>query len=147
MLVAGDPFVIEFNCRFGDPETQVVLPRLASDLVDLFESVAMGTLGRVTVEIDDRACCTVVLAAGGYPETYQKGFVISGLETISNALVFHAGTAVDDRGHVVTAGGRVLAVSAYGHSLETARSQALHAAGQIEFEAKYYRSDIGVEVL
>lgn len=144
MLTADGPRVLEFNCRLGDPEAQVLLPRLATEPAAPFTAAARGELSGATVEFDPRACVTVVLASGGYPGAYQTGFEISGLDeaaAVEGALVFHAGTA-ERRGRVVTAGGRVLAVSALGTGLGRARERAYEAASRIRFEGMHHRTDI-----
>jgi phosphoribosylamine--glycine ligase len=146
MVTADGPRVLEFNCRFGDPETQVILPRLKSDLLDLLEATIDGTLDRGTIEWDERAAVTVVLASGGYPEKYDVGKPIHGLELAASAQdvhVFHAGTRKEN-GTVVTAGGRVLAVTALGESVAAARARAYEAVSQITFEGCHYRRDIAL---
>lgn len=142
ICVGNDPYVIEYNVRLGDPETQVILPRLRSDLLDLFEGIATGTLSECHVDIDDRVALGVVLASEGYPGKYQTGKEISGLENVNNAYVFHAGTAME-KDKLVTAGGRVMTVTAFGKSLDHAAANAYAAANTIEFEGKYNRIDIG----
>lgn len=144
--VGGEPFVIEYNCRMGDPETEVVLPRINSDLVSLFKAVADGSLGSQSVSIDPRAAATVVMVSGGYPGNYEKGHEITGLDILNedDVLVFHAGTR-DEDGRVCTNGGRVLAVTAYGQDLPEAVKRSLNIIGFIEFEGMYYRRDIGYE--
>jgi phosphoribosylamine--glycine ligase len=144
--VKGDPFVIEYNCRLGDPETEVVLPRLASDLIDLFEGVATQTLSERDVEFDPRATATVMMVSGGYPEAYEKGKTIYGLNGVEQSLVFHAGTAADGPA-VTTNGGRVLAVTSYGKDLESALEKSYENISKIEFEGAYYRKDIGFDVV
>lgn len=147
MMTASGPKVLEFNVRFGDPETQAVLPRLKTDLVPVMYEIASGKLKTESLEWDSRACVSVVMASGGYPGTYQSGFPIQGLDQIGDAIVFHAGTARDASGSVTTSGGRVLAVSALGQSFKEARDLAYTAASQISFQGSFYRKDIGKRVL
>ena len=147
MNVHGDPYVIEYNCRMGDPEAEVVIPRIKSDLLELFEAVANGTLSETSIEIDNRAAASVMLVSKGYPLAYEKGKIISGLENVNNCVVFHAGTAMDiETGKIKTSGGRVLAVTAYGSNIKEALETAYENAGIIEFEGKYFRSDIGFDL-
>ena len=141
----GNPFVIEYNARLGDPETEVILPRLQSDIVDLLEGVATKTLSGKTVTIDNRSVTTVMLASGGYPGSYEKGKLISGLDKICGSLVFHAGTKMDGA-HVITSGGRVIAVTSYGKSFKEALAKSYKNAGVIDFEKKYFRGDIGFDL-
>jgi phosphoribosylamine--glycine ligase len=146
MVTAKGPRVLEFNCRFGDPETQVILPRLKSDLLELLEATIDGTLEGTTIEWDERAAVTVVLASGGYPDKYETGKSIRGLESLAGAsdvTVFHAGTQKKE-GRVVTSGGRVLAVTALGESVAAARARAYDAVSQIDFEGCHYRRDIAL---
>lgn len=144
--VKGEPFVIEYNCRLGDPETEVIIPRLKSDLLDLFEGVASNTLSERDVQFTDKCATTVMMVAGGYPEEYKKGKQIFGLNTITDSLVFHAGTSSDGPA-VLSAGGRVLAISSYGKTLESALEKSYHSIEKIEFEEAYYRKDIGFDVV
>ncbi|HEY4208849.1 MAG TPA: phosphoribosylamine--glycine ligase [Puia sp.] len=146
--VKGEPLVIEYNCRLGDPETEVVMPRLKNDLVELFQAVVEQRLDKVRIEVDPRICCTIVAVSGGYPGSYEKGLPISGLEEElpSESLVFHAGTR-EDNGQVVTSGGRVLCVSSFAETVYEAVDKSRDVLEKIYFDGIYYRRDIGYEFL
>jgi phosphoribosylamine---glycine ligase len=144
--VKGEPFVIEYNCRMGDPETEVVIPRLKSDILDLFEGVVSNTLSERDVMFDDKSAATVMMVSGGYPNSYEKGKTIYGLNTVSNSLVFHAGTSADGP-TILTNGGRVLAVTSLGKTIEIAIEKSYKAIETIEFDNAYYRKDIGKDLI
>ena len=146
ICVKGDPYVIEYNCRMGDPETEVVIPRLKSDILDLFEGIASNTLSERDIQFIDKSAATVMMVAGGYPDVYEKGKQIYGLNSVVDSLVFHAGTIADGPS-VLTSGGRVLAVTSYGKNIEVAIEKAYEAVSKISFEGAYYRKDLGQDVL
>ncbi|MFM1932914.1 MAG: hypothetical protein RL226_2217 [Bacteroidota bacterium] len=144
MKVQGDPFVVEYNCRLGDPETEVIIPRLKSDLLHFFEGIASGTLSECDLEIDERFAATVILASGGYPDTYEKGKSIAVGEN-DDSLVFHAGTTEKD-GKVVTNGGRVMAITSMGSDMDDALGRSYYTIDNIKFDGMYYRKDIGFDL-
>lgn len=144
--VKNEPYVIEYNCRMGDPETEVVIPRLKSDLLDLFEGVASNTLSERDVQFDERSTATVMMVSGGYPDKYEKGKQIFGLNSITDSIVFHAGT-ISDGPAVMSAGGRVLATTSYGKDIATALKKSYASIEKLEFDKAYYRKDIGQDVI
>jgi phosphoribosylamine--glycine ligase len=144
--VKGEPIVIEYNVRMGDPETEVVIPRLKSDLVELFQAVATQTLNEVVLEIDERSATTIMVVSGGYPEEYDKGFEISGLEKIQDSIAFHAGTKLDNN-KVVTNGGRVIAITSFGANFQEAIKKSYQNIEKLHFDKMYYRKDIGFDLL
>lgn len=142
--VKGEPYVIEYNCRMGDPETEVVMPRLENDLVELIVKMHEGKLDEVTVQHDKRAACTVMLVSEGYPGNYPKGRVMTGFDKVKGSIAFHAGTANKDN-NTVTSGGRVIAITSYGDTIQDALKASYENAAHIEYEGRYYRKDIGYE--
>lgn len=143
--VDNEPYVIEYNCRMGDPETEVVFPRIQSDVIDLLEAASRGTLSEVQIDINPLSAATVMLVSGGYPEAYEKGKVISNIPTTSNSIIFHAGTKMSND-DLVTNGGRVLAITSFGENYKLALDSIKRIAEDIQFEGKYYRSDIGFDL-
>lgn len=145
MKVGDDPFVIEYNVRMGDPETEVVMPRIENDFLEMLECLAKGNLNSADLQVSPKSCTTVMLVSGGYPEAFEKGFEISGLEEVEGSLVFQAGTAMLD-GKIVTSGGRVVAVSSLADTKEVALEKSFYNAQKIQFQGKYFRSDIGFDL-
>ena len=145
MNVAGNPYVIEYNVRMGDPETEVVLPRIESDLVEVFQAVGNKKLNEVELKVTDESVCTVMAVSGGYPEAYEKLKSIEGLEDVKDSVVFHAGTKMEGD-EVVTNGGRVLAVSSFGANKKEALEKSYASLSKICFENIYYRKDIGFDL-
>jgi phosphoribosylamine--glycine ligase len=143
--VAGDPYVIEYNCRLGDPEAEVIIPRIKSDLLHFFDGIASGTLSECDLEIDEKSAAAVMLTSGGYPEKYSKGMTIHGLDDTQESILFHAGTKPSKNG-TITSGGRVLAVTSYGTDIDNALEKAYKSAEKIKFTKKYLRSDIGFDL-
>jgi len=147
MNVGGDPYVIEYNVRMGDPETEAVIPRITGDLVELLLATGQGRLSEVPLAIDPRTAVTVVLVSGGYPNDYKKGIQVSGHSEGGESLVFHAGTSGNERGEVVTNGGRVFAITSFGRDIASARALSYAMADKIRYEGKYHRTDIGLDLL
>ena len=145
MNVNGDPKVIEYNVRMGDPETEVVIPRIKSDLLNLFKGISNGTFGEQDFYVDEDVATTVMLVSGGYPESYEKGKVISGLEKVENSILFHAGTRKEDD-KILTNGGRVMTITSFGRNIEEALSKSFDNAEKVTFDGKYYRKDIGFDL-
>ena len=145
IVVKGEPIVIEYNVRMGDPETEVVIPRLKSDLVELFQAVGNQKLDEVFLEIDERSATTIMIVSGGYPEDYEKGFEILGIENISDSIVFHAGTKLEN-GKVLTNGGRVIAITSFGESFQEAIKKSYQNIDKLHFDKMYFRKDIGFDL-
>jgi phosphoribosylamine--glycine ligase len=145
IMVGNDPFVIEYNVRMGDPETEVVLPRLKNDLVEIFQAIGNKTLKDIDIEIDERSAATVMLVSGGYPEAYEKGKEITGIESISDALVFHAGAKIENN-KVVTSGGRVMAITSFGKDYKEALTKTYQNIEKLHFDKMYYRKDLGFDL-
>jgi phosphoribosylamine--glycine ligase len=143
----GEPFVIEYNVRMGDPETEAVLPRIESDFVDLLEAIAGGSLASYTLELSTQTCATVVMVSGGYPEGYEKGFSIALPEANSRTVLFHSGTARNESGALINTGGRVFAVTGMGANLEEALAAAYETIEKVSWQKAYYRRDIGQDIL
>ena len=146
IAVKGDPYVIEYNCRLGDPETEVILPRLKSDIIELFDGIATDTLSERDVEIDLRSVSTVMLVSGGYPESYEKGKEIKIGETDEKTMLFHAGTSIKNN-KIVSSGGRVITVTSYGKNLETALQTSYKNLTSVTFDKAFFRKDIGKDLL
>ncbi len=144
--VGGEPMVIEYNVRMGDPETEAVMPRVASDLLPLLEATARGNLGNLTLDEDPRTAVTVMAVSGGYPGSYEKGKIITGLDKAGESILFHAGTAATSDGDIATAGGRVIAATSYGPSIKEAAAKSFKAIEALDFDGKYYRRDIGLDL-
>ena len=146
MNCKGEPYVIEYNCRMGDPETEVVVPRIKSDLLELFEAVGKQTLNEIKIELDTRTAVTVMLVSGGYPGDFEKGKIIIGIENVTQSLIFLAGTKIEGE-NIVTNGGRVMAITSYGNTIEEAVGVTMKKAERINFDNKYYRKDIGKDLM
>ncbi len=147
MVCNGDPYVIEYNCRMGDPETEVVLPRIKNDLVELMQAVAKEKLSEQKIEVDQRTAVTVMMVSGGYPESYEKGKVISGLGSVNESIVFHAGTTLNKESETISSGGRVLAITSFGKNISEASLCSYQSISKISFDRMYYRKDIGKDLL
>ena len=146
--MGGEPYVIEYNVRMGDPEAESVIPRIKSDLLDAFEAIGNGTLEQIQLEVDDRYCVAVMLVSGGYPDQYEKEKVIHHIEEAKGSIIFHAGTMTDtETEETLTNGGRVIAVSSLAENLQDALNQSYKNAGIIDFDKKYYRGDLGRDLL
>ena len=143
--VNNEPHVIEYNCRMGDPETESVFPRIKNDFVELLEGITSQTLDKMNIETDPRYVSSIMLVSGGYPESYEKGYPVTGLESVKDCLVFHAGTTISE-GNVVTNGGRVMAISCYGHTMKESLDKGLRNSEKVKFKGKYFRSDIGFDL-
>ncbi|MEZ4875681.1 MAG: phosphoribosylglycinamide synthetase C domain-containing protein, partial [Flavobacteriaceae bacterium] len=143
--VNNEPYVIEYNVRMGDPETEVVLPRIQTDLVELFMATAQQRLNKVTLAVDERAATTVMVVSGGYPEAYEKGKEITGIDEVEGSMVFHAGTLLKE-GKVITNGGRVLAVTSLDKDFKKAIKKSYQEIGKLSFDTMYYRTDIGFDL-
>jgi phosphoribosylamine---glycine ligase len=143
--VNNDPYVIEYNCRMGDPETESVFPRIKNDFIELLEGITSQSLDKMNIETDPRFVSSIMLVSGGYPDSYEKGFPISGLETTENCIVFHAGTDYSEN-TVITNGGRVIAITCYGNSMKESLEKGLKNAEKINFSGKYFRRDIGFDL-
>jgi phosphoribosylamine--glycine ligase len=147
MNMEGNPYVIEYNVRMGDPETESVIPRIKNDFLDILKKSSEGKLTDVEMEFDPHYAATVMLVSGGYPEAYEKGKVMSGLAKVDKSLMFHAGTSQDENGNVITSGGRVLALTSFGNTLEEALSRSFESAETVNFTKKYYRTDLGKDLI
>ena len=139
--------VIEYNVRMGDPETEVVMLRIASDLVELMQAAAKGDLGNLELKQDPRTAVTVMMVSGGYPGSYPKGKIITGLENVGDTILFHAGTTLNAEGDVITSGGRVIAASSYGQNIPEALGHSFDAVSKVDFDGKYFRRDIGKDLV
>jgi phosphoribosylamine--glycine ligase len=147
MNVKEDPYVIEYNCRMGDPETEVVVPRIKSDLLDLFDGVAKENLSEKVLEINSNVATTVMMVSGGYPGDYEKGKTVSGIDEVTESIAFHAGTKLTDKKEIITSGGRVLTITSFGNTLSEALQKSYKSAGKISFDKMYYRKDIGKDLI